>query len=115
MKLQIERWTRPESPDAATCRRRLESEGYSVFEWSDAPGTKYGPHAHAEDQSHWIISGALELTVGGERGPQPGSPAGVPERYTLHAGDRDFLPANTMHSAFVPGDEPVTYLIGAKH
>jgi hypothetical protein len=28
--------------------------------------------------------------------------------------DRDFLPANTMHSAFVPGDQPVTYLIGAK-
>ena len=37
------------------------------------------------------------------------------ETYVLRAGDRDFLPANTMHSAFVPGDEPVIYLIGAKH
>ena len=115
MSLQIERWKGSGRPEATALRRRLEGEGYSVFEWSDAPGTAYGPHAHAEDQSHWIISGALELTVGDERGPQPGSPAGVPEHYILHAGDRDFLPANTMHSAFVPGDEPVTYLIGAKH
>jgi len=37
------------------------------------------------------------------------------ETYTLRAGDRDFLPANTMHSATVPGNEPVIYLIGAKH
>ncbi|MGQ0763577.1 MAG: cupin domain-containing protein [Acidobacteriota bacterium] len=72
------------------------------FEWTDAPGTKYGPHSHLEDQSHWILSGELELRVGHET-------------YTLRAGDRDYLPANTMHSAFVPGDEPVTYLIGAKH
>jgi len=37
------------------------------------------------------------------------------ETYILGPGDRDFLPANTMHSAVVPGDQPVTYLIGAKH
>jgi len=47
------------------------------------------------------LSGELELRVGHEI-------------YTLRAGDRDFLPANTIHSAFVPGDEPVTYLIGAR-
>jgi len=52
-------------------------------------------------QSHWIISGELELQVG-------------QETYRLRAGDRDFLPANTIHSAFVPGDEAVVYLIGAK-
>ena len=43
-----------------------------------------------------------ELTVGGES-------------YTLRAGDRDFLPANTAHSAFVPGCEPVRYLIGTRY
>ena len=57
--------------------------------------------AHPEDQSHWIISGALQLTVGGET-------------YTLRAGDRDFLPANTTHSAYVSGSETVRYLIGAR-
>lgn len=100
--MQIERWSESSAPDSEVLKALLRDEGYSVFQWSDAPGTKYGPHAHAEDQSHWILSGELELRVGHET-------------YTLRAGDRDFLPANTMHSAFVPGDGPVTYLIGAKH
>ena len=102
MSIEIEKWGEANQPDAVELKRRLQSEGYSVFQWSDAPGTRYGPHAHAEDQSHWIISGALELRVGHET-------------YTLGPGDRDFLPANTMHSASVPGDAPVVYLIGAKH
>jgi len=102
MTMQIERWSESSPPESEALKTRLRDEGYSVFQWSDAPGTKYGPHAHAEDQSHWILSGELELRVGHET-------------YTLRAGDRDFLPANTLHSAFVPGDEPVTYLIGARH
>jgi quercetin dioxygenase-like cupin family protein len=101
MSIRVERWPGEEKPDVLALRQRLESEGYSVFEWSDALGTVYGPHSHAEDQSHWIISGALGLTVEGET-------------YTLRAGNRDFLPANTMHSAFVSGDDRVRYLIGAK-
>jgi quercetin dioxygenase-like cupin family protein len=102
MNIKVERWSEGSAPDSAELKSRLQSEGFSVFQSSDAAGTKYGPHAHAEDQSHWIVSGELELRVGYET-------------YTLRAGDRDFLPANTIHSAFVPGKEPVTYLIGAKH
>ena len=102
MSIEIERWPEETVPDATTLKARLEEEGYSVFQWTDAPGTKYGPHSHPEDQSHWILSGVLELRV-------------EHETYTLCAGDRDYLPANTMHSASVTGDEPVTYLIGAKH
>jgi len=102
MGIQIERWTETSLPDPQLLKRRLIAEGYTVFQWTDAPGTRYGPHAHAEDQSHWIVSGELQLHVGHET-------------YTLHAGDRDFLPANTIHSAVVPDNEPVTYLIGAKH
>ena len=102
MSIQVERWSEPTPPEAPVLKERLQSEGYSVFQWSDPAGTKYGPHAHAEDQSHWIVSGELELRVGHEV-------------YTLRPGDRDFLPANTMHSASVPGQGPVTYLIGAKH
>jgi|SRR5215813_4053134 len=101
MSIRIERWKESTHPDEADLRRRLQSEGYSVFQWGDAPGTSYAAHSHAEDQSHWILSGQLELHVGNET-------------YTLRAGDRDYLAANTTHSAFVPGDEPVTYLIGAK-
>ena len=101
MSVNIDRWSEDCEPAAADIKRRLESEGYRVFQWSDAPGTTYAPHSHPEDQSHWILSGKRQLTVGNEI-------------YTLGAGDRDYLAANTNHSAFVPGDEPVTYLIGAK-
>jgi len=102
MDIEIDRWNGTMALDAEDLKTRLSSEGYSVREWSDSAGTKYGPHAHDEDQSHWILSGELELRVGYEV-------------YTLRPGDRDFLPANTMHSATVPGDQAVTYLIGVKH
>ena len=101
LSLRIERWSEAEAPDARELRRRMEEEGYSVFEWIDAPGTVYGPHVHGEDQSHWIISGTLELSIGDEQ-------------YALRAGDRDYLPAYTRHSAAVRGDEAVIYLIGAR-
>jgi quercetin dioxygenase-like cupin family protein len=102
LSLNVERWSAAEPPNRETLRRRMEAEGYSVFEWCDQPGTSYGLHAHAEDQSHWILSGALKLRVGYEE-------------YTLRAGDRDYLPANTEHSATVPNDEAVVYLIGIKY
>jgi quercetin dioxygenase-like cupin family protein len=99
--LRVETWSGTGAPDGRELRRRLEAEGYGVFEWSDAPGTVYGPHAHGDDQSHWVLRGALALKVGGCE-------------YVLEPGDRDFLPAGTTHSARVVGDGPVTYLIGAK-
>jgi quercetin dioxygenase-like cupin family protein len=48
------------------------------------------------------LSGALTLAVEGEE-------------YTLRAGDRDYLPAWTVHEARVEGAEPVVYLVGAKY
>ena len=102
MSIEVERWSDNTPPNPEELRARLQDDGYTVFEWTDAPGTKYGPHAHAEDQSHWILSGVLELRVGHET-------------YTLRAGDRDYLPANTLHSASVPDTASVVYLIGAKH
>lgn len=101
MGIRVERWSGTEAPDALSLRRRMEAEGYSVFQWSDPPCRVYGAHAHLEDQSHCIISGALALYVDGEE-------------YTLHAGDRDFHPANTVHSARIVSREPVVYLIGVK-
>ena len=59
-------------------------------------------HFHNEAQSHWIISGQLEITV---------QSVGT---FLLKAGDRDFMPANTYHSARVIGEEPVMYLIGSR-
>jgi len=99
--MRVERWAEAAAPDARELRRRMEADGYDVFEWSDPPGRTYAPHAHAEDQSHWIVRGRLAITVDGRE-------------YVLGAGDRDFMRAGTVHAARVVGDDAVVYLIGAK-
>jgi quercetin dioxygenase-like cupin family protein len=99
---QVIHWEQKEKPDAVTLRQQLEQEGYRVYQWSDGPGAFYGEHFHGNDQSHWIISGALELTV---------KDVGT---FILKAGDRDLMPAQTSHSARVLGHEAVVYLIGEK-
>jgi mannose-6-phosphate isomerase-like protein (cupin superfamily) len=80
----------------------LVSENYELSQWSDLPGVIYGSHMHDKEQSHWVISGSLEVTLdaGG--------------RYVLGAGDRDFMSAATYHSARVLGEESCVYLVGSK-
>ena len=100
--MHIQRWNEADSPVASNLRKRLEDEGYVVTENSDAPGTVYEAHMHDQDQTHWILSGEVEFNTAGET-------------YRLRAGDRDFLPANTEHAAFVCGTETVRYLTGVKN
>ena len=99
---RVDRWSQPFPPNPAMFRYWLGNEGYQVYQWCDRPGTVYGIHKHELDQTHWIVAGTLELTI-----LELGS-------YVLQAGDRDFMPAGTMHSARVIGDEPVLYLVGEK-
>jgi quercetin dioxygenase-like cupin family protein len=98
---KVQRWERRTQPDEATLRAELEAEGYSVYAWTDGPGARYPAHTHDDDQSHWVLRGAIALTI-------------VGEEYVLQAGDRDWLPAGTIHSARVVGGEPVTYLVGSR-
>ncbi len=99
--MKVERWSGHEAPTEAALRERLEGDGYSVYAWTDDPGATYPPHAHADDQSHCVVRGRLALTVRGVE-------------HVLGPGDRDWLPAHTVHSARVVGVEPVTYLIGSR-
>ena len=99
---RVKKWDGAGAPDAGDLARQMRDEGYRVFEWSDEPDAVYPDHSHAEEQSHWIIDGTLELTVRGFG------------TVTLNPGDRDFMPAGTTHSARVVGGNPVVYLIGSK-
>jgi quercetin dioxygenase-like cupin family protein len=99
---RVEKWTGDSAPSASELKRLMESEGFSVFQWEDPPGAYYSPHVHPDEQSHWIVSGTLELDVIG---------VGT---FRLSAGDRDLMPPETEHSATVIGDEPAVYLIGSK-
>lgn len=98
-KYRIDIWKEVYPPNPAMLRIKLEREGFRVTQWTDRPGAFYGLHKHGEDQSHWIISGSLEVTVNNRA-------------FVLTAGDRDFMPADTYHTARVVGDVPVFYLIG---
>jgi len=98
---RIEKWNKPYKPNPAQLRHELEREGYRVMHWCDRPGASYGMHKHGEEQSHWVISGTIEITVGNSA-------------FELSAGDRDHMPAETYHTARVVGDEPVVYMIGEK-
>jgi quercetin dioxygenase-like cupin family protein len=99
--MRVNRWSGSTPPDAAALEAALAAEGYGVYAWTDAPGTVYPPHAHDDDQCHWIVRGSLALTVDGTE-------------YVLRAGDRDWLPAGVVHAARVVGDAPVTYLIATR-
>ena len=100
-KYRLERWKEVYAPNPAILRLLMAREGYKVLQWGDQPGIVYAKHKHPEEQSHWVISGALELNVGGEI-------------YVLEAGDRDFLEAETLHTARVASEETVIYLVGEK-
>lgn len=99
---RVERWAGGTDPDTPTLRRRMAGEGYRVYEWSDRPGAVYDVHEHDDDQSHWVVSGSLELTIENT------------DTFVLGPGDRDFMPAGTLHSARVVSSEPVVYLVGSK-
>lgn len=99
---KVERWKEVYPPNPAMLRLLLVREGYEVFQWGDRPRTFYGAHKHPEEQSHWIISGSLEIHV---------KDVGT---FQLGPGDRDFIPAETYHTAEVLGDEAVVYLVGIK-
>ena len=60
---RVEKWTGSGPPQVGDLIDRMRAEGYSVFQWSDGVGAVYPEHKHGEDQSHWVISGELELTV----------------------------------------------------
>ncbi len=99
---RVERWKEVYKPNAAMLRKIMVDEGYRVYQWSDDPSAVYPVHKHENEQSHWIISGQLELTI---------ENVGT---FVLGPGDRDFMPAGTYHSARVVSSEPVVYLIGEK-
>jgi mannose-6-phosphate isomerase-like protein (cupin superfamily) len=96
---RVEKWTERNAPNGAMLRLLMERGGYRVFQWSDQPGAFRGTHKRAEAQSHWVISGSMEITV-------------QSRAYLLEAGDRGFMPPGTYYSARVIGEEPVVYLVG---
>ncbi len=94
-------WKEDKTPEAGELQHWLETEGFTVMRWSDPPGATYHPHSHEHDESIWVYRGQINFTV-------------EDQTYPLKAGDRLFLPKNTMHAALVPKEGHAEYLIGQK-
>jgi quercetin dioxygenase-like cupin family protein len=86
--------------EGSALKAQLEAEGFSVWQWSDAPGATYTPHSHDHDESIWIVAGEISFGALGRE-------------LHLVAGDRLMLPQGTVHTARA-GADGATYLIGER-
>lgn len=88
-------------PSESEAEARLHQEGYETFRWYDVPGASYPKHRHDADECIWILKGEITFQVG-------------EQEYPLKPGDRLYLSARTPHTARVPANIGVTYLVGQK-
>ena len=88
-------------PTEQEAEAKLHHEGYECFRWHDVPGAEYPRHRHEYDECLWILKGSITFAV-------------EETEYTLNAGDRFYLPALVHHTAIVPHDQSVTYLVGQR-
>lgn len=100
MRLEHIRWSDAKPPTQDDARRCLEEEGFAVVCWSDPPNRAYTPHAHAHDESLWMIAGAMTFVIAGQS-------------YRVEAGDRLTLPRGLVHEARAH-DTGARYLIGER-
>ncbi len=99
--MKLERIAWPGGPvEGSALKAQLEAEGFSVWQWSDAPGATYTPHSHDHDESIWIVAGEIRFGALGRE-------------LHLVAGDRLMLPQGTVHTARA-GASGATYLIGER-
>lgn len=101
--IQVIRWSELRDPTPALLLLYMGSlGGYQIKHWVGRPGMVYPWRRILMDQSHWVISGELEIAY------QNGF------SYTLKAGDRDIIPAETWYMRRVIGEAPADYLLGEK-
>jgi len=99
--MDIVRWPKPKKPTLEELKRLLGEQGLESELYSDHPGVKYGRHRHDFDDFVVIVEGVMKI-------------ASDEHEWTLRAGDRLDIPANTYHRAEVLGKTDVRYLSAAK-
>ncbi|HTY57521.1 MAG TPA: cupin domain-containing protein [Bacteroidota bacterium] len=99
--MDVVRWSQPKKPTLDGLKRMLASEGLESELYTDRPGVKYGRHKHDFDDFVVIVDGVMKIATD-------------EHEWTLRAGDRLDIPANTHHRAEVLGKDDVRYLSAAK-
>ncbi len=100
--MRLTRWNRTLPPSVPVLQHLLQTEGFSVLEWTDASGTIYPLHTHPFVQVRVILCGHLRIGL-----PETG------EEILLSPGDRFDLPADTPHWEDVDGGA-ATYLAATR-
>jgi quercetin dioxygenase-like cupin family protein len=85
--------------DPSEIRRILTEQGYSVYTWTDSPGTYYPTHTHPDREVRWVVEGEVVIGVEGEE-------------FRLGPGDVVELDPETPHWART--ERGVTYICGSK-
>jgi quercetin dioxygenase-like cupin family protein len=83
-------------------KRRLEAEGYRVIRYDYPPGTRFPDHTHPFDKKDAVLSGQFLIRALGQE-------------FLLGPGDMLEVPAGTLHSAEVIGDQVVISLDASKY
>jgi quercetin dioxygenase-like cupin family protein len=101
--VKVEHWkeARDGRLDEQALKKKLEARGYSVQRYVYPPGTYFPPHAHELDKIDAVLEGRFRIAIGDDD-------------HVLEAGDAVAIPAGTLHSAEVIGDEPVVSLDATK-
>lgn len=97
--MRLTRWNKTVPPADPVLRHALQSEGLSVLEWTDSPGTIYPAHTHPFLQVRVMLCGQLRIGL-----PETG------EEILLNPGDRLDLPRDTPHWEEVTGGQVTRYL-----
>lgn len=97
--MEVERWDEErDGPfSEAALRARLEQRGYRVSSYAYPPGTLFPDHTHPVEKIDAVVSGRFRMTT-------------ADGEVVLEAGDCLRVPAGTVHSAEVVGEEPVVSL-----
>lgn len=101
--MQVEKWdeSRWGPLTEASMRRKLEAEGHAVSRYTYPPGTFFPDHEHGVAKKDAVLQGRFRMRIGDQE-------------VILGPGDALAVPAHTVHSAEVVGDEPVISLDAVK-
>ena len=92
----IKRWPGSGEPDEKRLRDLMASEGLQPYRWSNGPYDFYAAHTHPYNKVIYVVSGSIVFGL-----PEASREPAGSGKLELHAGDRLYLPAQTVHDAAV--------------
>jgi uncharacterized protein YjlB len=83
-------WADSTPATESTLTKLCVEQGLDPYAWSNGPHDIYSSHSHSYDKVIYVVRGSITFGL-----PELG------QQFTLKAGDRLDLPANTVHNAVV--------------